>query len=239
MTNTTTVEPTIWLRTIARENGIAISDEEIAKLDLFAKNLLEWNQKINLISRRDAENIWQAHILSSLSLLFVRDFFPETSVVDIGTGGGFPGVPLAILRPTVKFVLADSIAKKIKALDGILSGLGLQNVSTVCERAEVLSAREGYAGRFDYVVARAVSSVKELIKWGKPFLALPPIAGTPESGPRPLLPRGSMVLYKGGLLEDEIAQANVKFKPRNVEVVPLVIKGMADDAGKRLVIIQP
>ena len=228
-------EPAIRFRTIARANGIAVSDDEISRLAQFVSGILEWNSKINLISRKDEEKIWEAHILSSVAPLFMKGFPPDATILDIGTGGGFPGIPLAILRPSIRFILLDSIAKKIRALDAILSGLHLPNVTTVCERAEALALREGYRGSIDYVVSRAVASVRDLLKLAKPFLRIRNFAGAKEGH---FLP-GSVILYKGGVLDDEIERATLKFKPRAVEIIPVVIGGRFDDAAKKIVIIQP
>jgi 16S rRNA (guanine527-N7)-methyltransferase len=119
---------------------------------------LHWNLRINVISRKDIENLEINHILHSLSIARIFSFKPGTKILDAGTGGGFPGIPLAILYPEVEFTLVDSIAKKIKVVEEIKSEIELQNVNTRCERFE------NTPGKFDYITGRAVSSLSDLCK---------------------------------------------------------------------------
>src|ERR671921_740455 len=110
----------------------------------------DWNDKINVISRKDIESLYLKHVLHSLAIAAVIEFKPGTEVIDIGTGGGFPGIPLAIFFPEVKFHLVDSIAKKLKVIDGVAEAIGLTNVKTQHTRAEEIKNRQ-----FDFVVSRA------------------------------------------------------------------------------------
>ncbi len=123
--------------------------------DLYA----EWNEKINVVSRKDIENLYVNHVLHSLGIAKVVSFRPETTVLDVGTGGGFPGVPLAILFPDVKFTLVDSIGKKITVVNAVSEALELRNVSARQVRAE--DVRD----RYDFVVSRAVTRMKEFYGW--------------------------------------------------------------------------
>lgn len=123
---------------------------------MFADAFKDWNQKINLISRKDIDNLFEHHILHSLSIDKVLHFKDGTSVLDVGTGGGFPGIPLAILLPNVQFCLIDSIGKKIMAASDIASSLGLQNVCLKQIRCE------DEPGKYDFVVSRAVMPLKDL-----------------------------------------------------------------------------
>ncbi|MDR1683768.1 MAG: 16S rRNA (guanine(527)-N(7))-methyltransferase RsmG, partial [Candidatus Symbiothrix sp.] len=118
----------------------------------------DWNSKINLISRKDIENLYEKHILHSLGIAKVLNFKDKTSILDVGTGGGFPGIPLAILFPNVVFLLIDSIGKKIKVADDIARHIGLTNVECVQERAE------DEKRQFDFVVSRAVMPLPDLVK---------------------------------------------------------------------------
>lgn len=225
------------------KNGLAISNAQCDQLALFANKISQWNQKINLISRRDEKNIWRRHILSSIAICFLRKFYQNSYIVDIGTGGGFPGIPMAIFQPTMNFLLIDSIQKKIRALQEILSELHLKNVSAICGRAEDLGTRKEYQKNFDYVVCRAVGRTKDILVWGKPFLKevnLDPIATSSQNDSSLLLP-GSIILLKGGALTEEIDEVIVKCKPRRIEIIPVSFKGneSSDLIDKKIVIVQP
>jgi len=121
----------------------------------------EWNEKINVISRKDMESLYEKHILHSLGVAKVMAFEPGTRVLDIGTGGGFPGIPLAILFPETEFTLVDSIGKKITVVNAVAEGAGLKNVKAVHGRAEKVKEK------FHFVVSRAVTQMPEFLKWLK------------------------------------------------------------------------
>ncbi|MEM1319288.1 MAG: 16S rRNA (guanine(527)-N(7))-methyltransferase RsmG [Bacteroidota bacterium] len=119
----------------------------------------EWNAKINLISRKDIDNLYEHHILHSLAIAQYINFAPQARVLDLGTGGGFPGIPLAILFPNTQFTLIDGTLKKIKVVKAVAEALGLSNVTAIQIRAEEVK------DRFDFVVSRAVASMEKLIPW--------------------------------------------------------------------------
>ncbi len=119
----------------------------------------EWNERINVISRKDIEALYLRHVLHSLGIAKVQPFLPGSRVLDIGTGGGFPGIPLAILFPETEFVLVDSIGKKIKVVSEVARELGLENVEAIHGRAEKQK------GQFDFVVSRAVTNMSDFVKW--------------------------------------------------------------------------
>ena len=119
----------------------------------------EWNEKINVISRKDIDNLYINHVLHSLGIAKVTSFLPGASILDVGTGGGFPGIPLAILFPETNFHLVDSIGKKITVVNAIASALGLKNVKGEQIRAEQLK------GEYDFIVSRAVTRIKEFYGW--------------------------------------------------------------------------
>src|SRR5437868_14404432 len=134
--------------------------KQFAALDDLYK---DWNSKINVISRKDIDSLYEKHVLHSLSIAAITDIAAGTNIIDIGTGGGFPGVPLAIFFPEVQFHLVDSIAKKLKVIDEVSAAIGLTNVTTRHTRAEEIKNRQ-----FDFVVSRAVAPLKDLWKWGYP-----------------------------------------------------------------------
>ncbi len=149
----------------------------------------EWNARINVVSRKDMEHLYTRHILHSLAIAKVCQFEAGARVVDIGCGGGFPSVPLAIMFPEVEFVGCDSIAKKIRVVEGIKAGAGIENLTAVNSRAEQLGQK------FDYVVSRAVTEMARFMPWAWPLL---------RKGQKGSLPNGILYL-KGGELAEELA----------------------------------
>jgi 16S rRNA (guanine527-N7)-methyltransferase len=149
----------------------------------------EWNARINVVSRKDMEHLYTRHILHSLAIAKVCQFEAGARVVDIGCGGGFPSVPLAIMFPEVEFVGCDSIAKKIRVVEGIKAGAGIDNLTAVNSRAEQLGQK------FDYVVSRAVTEMARFMPWAWPLL---------RKGQSGTLPNGILYL-KGGELAEELA----------------------------------
>ena len=135
--------------------------QQIEKFSLFSELFLDWNSKINLISRKDSENLFEHHILHSLSIAKFFDFAAHINIIDVGTGGGFPGIPLALYFPNVNFTLVDSIAKKINVVKDISEKLGLQNVKAINARAETLKPD------FDFIVCRAVTNFNDFYQLTK------------------------------------------------------------------------
>ena len=138
-----------------------ITDEQKQQFEKLEQLYTEWNEKINVISRKDMDGLYEKHILHSLGIAKVMPFADGTKVLDVGTGGGFPGIPLAILFPEVSFTLIDSIGKKIKVVEAVSEGLELKNVTTVHGRAEKLKEK------FHFVVSRAVTQMPEFLRWLK------------------------------------------------------------------------
>ena len=139
--------------------------KQLQQFEHLNKLYKEWNEKINVISRKDIDSLYERHILHSLSIAAVFEFPPGTEIVDLGTGGGFPGIPLSIFFPDVKFHLVDSIAKKLKVVAAVAETVGLNNVTTQHSRIEDIKNR-----KFDFVVSRAVAPLKDLWRWSKPLI---------------------------------------------------------------------
>ena len=160
--------------------------EQFAQLDALYH---DWNSKINVISRKDIDNLYEHHVLHSLAIAKLIPFQPCTTIMDVGTGGGFPGIPLAILFPECQFLLIDSIGKKIKVATEVANALGLTNVVCKQERAEEEKQK------FDFVVSRAVMPLPDLVKLVRKNIS---------NKHRNAVPNGLVVL-KGGDLKEEIA----------------------------------
>lgn len=138
-----------------------LSPEQMEQFRMLGPLYEEWNAKINVVSRKDIDHLYERHVLHSLGIARIIRFKPSTYVLDVGTGGGFPGIPLAIFFPEVQFTLIDSIGKKIKVVEAIAQNLGLTNVEAYQARAENLKQK------FDFVVSRAVTTLPEFYEWVK------------------------------------------------------------------------
>ncbi len=164
-----------------------LTDAQLSAFEQLLPLYQHWNQKINVISRKDIDNLYERHVLHSLAIQKVVDFLPAADILDLGTGGGFPGLPLAILFPEVNFTLIDGTRKKIAVVNEIVNILELDNVQALHQRAEEMKAR------FDFVVCRAVASLDKLLAWSRPLLKSRHAHG---------LPNGLLCL-KGGDVEQE------------------------------------
>jgi 16S rRNA (guanine527-N7)-methyltransferase len=179
----------------------------------------EWNEKINVISRKDIDSLYEKHVLHSLSIAAVFDFAPGAQIIDLGTGGGFPGIPLAIFFPEVKFHLVDSIAKKLKVVEAVSDALELKNITTQHTRVEDIRNR-----KFDFVVSRAVAPLKDLWKWSKPVLNSSVGSQQSAAGSRPAVGVSAperqqlpgLICLKGGDLASEIQESGTK--PRVLDI---------------------
>ncbi|HEY0680138.1 MAG TPA: 16S rRNA (guanine(527)-N(7))-methyltransferase RsmG [Chitinophagaceae bacterium] len=187
--------------------------QQFAALDALYK---EWNSKINVISRKDIEGLYEKHVLHSLSIAAVFEFPSGSTVIDIGTGGGFPGIPLAIFFPEVQFHLVDSIGKKLKVVESIVTELSLSNVTTQHSRAEDITNR-----KFDFAVSRAVAPLADLWKWAKPLLKTAGKTSTVSADPvneQGRLAPG-LICLKGGDLAKEIQESGCR--PRLIEIAEI------------------
>ncbi len=178
-------------------NLTLIQQEQFEQLDLLYK---DWNAKINVISRKDINELYTKHVLHSLSIAKVISFKKNTKILDVGTGGGFPGIPLAILFPDCNFVLVDAIGKKIKVVNEIVKSLELKNVKAYHQRAEEVK------GKFNFVVTRAVTRIHKFLPWVKGKF-VQDVENDFKTG---------IFFLKGGDLTDEIKESNKK-----VDVFPI------------------
>lgn len=166
----------------------SISDKQKEQYTLLGELYPEWNSKINVISRKDIDNLYVNHILHSLAIAKFNDFKAGSTILDMGTGGGFPGVPLAIMFPEVKFHLVDRIGKKLKVVDDIVERIGLDNVTT--QHGDIKEVK----GSFDFIVSRAVMDINELVPLVRRLVKKQCINAIPNG----------LICLKGGNLESEL-----------------------------------
>ena len=182
--------------------------------------LLDWNQKINLISRKSTTI--EDHILNSIFFLKNYDISGIRSMADIGTGGGFPGIPLKILFPDMEMLLLDSIKKKMMVVEDIVTQMKFQNVKVVCGRAEEISKELGYRNKYDAVVSKSVAPLTQLFEWGKGLLNQ----------------KGEMLCIKGGDITEELSLLNKKRYKFNSEVINFELHNSYGIEDKKLVVIK-
>ncbi len=178
------------------------SEQQLKQFAALKELYAEWNEKINVISRKDMDNFYEHHVLHSLAIATQFDFAKGMKVMDLGSGGGFPGIPLAIFFPETDFLLVDSINKKLKVVNEIAAALQIKNISTRHSRAEDIKDK-----KFDMVVSRAVAPLKDLWYWSKPLLQ--------KSNN---IPNG-LICLKGGDLTHEIFESGCKPKIWEIESI--------------------
>ena len=178
------------------------SDLQISRFTALGQVYKEWNEKINVISRKDIDSLYEKHVLHSLAIAAVFKFTSGIEIIDIGTGGGFPGIPLAIAFPDVQFHLVDSIGKKLKVVNEVVQALQLKNVTTQHTRAEEIKNR-----KFDFAVSRAVAPLKDLWQWSSPLLS---------NKKKTDLFKNGLICMKGGDLTQEIRESRLKPQIREI-----------------------
>ncbi len=200
---------------------LKIEDEIIyEKFSLYNKLLLEWNSKINLISR-NSESI-EAQVLNSIFFLTKYNFPRNANIIDVGTGGGFPGIPLKILRNDLRITLNDSISKKTIAIKDIVNNLELKETKIICGRAETLSKESSFKKKFDIVIAKSVATLDKLYIWTKLFLK----------------DNGEMIFIKGGDISNELEKLKKKNKNMKFEVVEFLFDDIYKIEDKKIVLIK-
>lgn len=175
-----------------------LTEQQIEQFEALLSLYKEWNAKINVISRKDIDELYLRHVLHSLAIAKVMPFANGSSILDVGTGGGFPGVPLAILFPECQFHLVDSINKKLKVIKGVVDALSLENIKTTHSRVEAINEQ------YDFIVSRAVTSMPEFTKWVKGKIRKEQINDF----------KNGILYLKGGDLSEELKQyTRVKLFP--------------------------
>lgn len=213
----------IWMGTeILLKYFSYLTDEQKEQFKLLESLYQDWNQKINVVSRKDIDELYLRHVLHSLGIAKIQQFAPGCAVLDVGTGGGFPGIPLAILFPETQFTLVDSIGKKIKVVEEVVSGLGITNVIPINARVEEIK------GQFDFIVSRAVAAMPTFTFWVKGKIKKESIHER----------RNGILYLKGGDLTEELKEYRTAqifnltdyfkedfFETKKVVYLPLKYKG--------------
>ena len=185
---------------ILRKHFPDLTDKQIAQFEKLGKSLVQWNSQINLVSRKDIDEFYTRHVLHSLAIAKAMKFAEGSEILDVGTGGGLPGLPLAILYPEVKFTLCDSIGKKIKVVKALIEDVGLENTKSYHLRANEVP------GKFDFIVSRAVTRMNKFLPWVENKIRK-----------RCINPWPNGILYlKGGDLRQELNEIN-----RDSEILPI------------------
>ena len=173
---------------------VDLSEKQLSQFEQLKSVYEDWNTKINVISRKDIDFFYEKHVLHSLAIAKIQSFLPNSEILDVGTGGGFPGIPLAILFPEVNFTLVDSIGKKIKVVQEVVQHVDIKNVTAINARAEQIDKK------FDFIVSRAVTQMPDFVKWVKDKI---------KQTSRHDLKNGILYL-KGGDLTEELASFSLK-----------------------------
>ncbi|RCK73321.1 MAG: rRNA small subunit 7-methylguanosine (m7G) methyltransferase GidB [Ignavibacteriae bacterium] len=222
------------VKSILEKNGIHVSTGQLEQLDCYVKILIEKNKSINLISRKDIGHIWERHILHSISLLFYLDLPDGIRILDLGTGGGLPGIPLKILKPQIEMDLVDSIQKKVSAVQEFINILKLKNISALCKRAESLNKK------YNLIVSRAVTDLPQLFKWSKNLLDTSEAFSIIEKVNNQTFNSPLIISYKGGKLDNEIKKLKLYSQNLLTFTINISIKGIKEGllVDKKLILVK-
>jgi len=208
--------------TTCSANDIMIDKDQVDALERYQKEIIYWNKKVNMISRKDEDHIWDRHLLHALTLLKYCDIPKRARILDVGTGGGLPGIPIKIARPDVKMLLVDSIGKKASMTDMFAQHTMLKDITTLNARVETLAQDAHYRLAFDVIISRAVATTNTLISWISPLLKK----------------NGYCAFLKGGDLTAEIEEAMAHHSDLQVQEIPINMFGapwFAEDQKKVVV----
>ncbi len=230
----------IWLQNILLQNGLKLENRQLDLLINFVELLLEKNKNINLISRKDTEFVWENHVFHSLALCKYFNINNSPKILDLGTGGGFPGIPLKIALPDIKIDLVDSIRKKVAVVSEFVKTLKLSNTSVICSRAENLGSE--FYNKYDIVLSRGVAPLIDLVKWVKPLLNRNSnyeiVTNTKKQKDKIKSP--ILIAYKGGELESEIQSIKLANLCASVLICDMSVSGIEINLlqNKKIVLIQ-
>lgn len=191
--------------TLCSSNNIILDQEQIELFKRYHNELKYWNEKVNMVSRKDTDNILERHILHSLSLVKYVNFPQKAKVLDIGTGGGLPGLPVKIALPAIRITMVDSIKKKAKMTKMFADHTGLNNINVFGDRVEELNNEPVFHHKFDFIIARAVARTEKLITWSRAYLKK----------------SGKFCFLKGGDLSEEIKEAKEKYRNLKVKEIDI------------------
>ncbi len=222
-----------WFKNIFAENGFVLDDYKLTKLAEYCELLIEKNSKVNLISSKSENNMWEEHILHSLSFLLKVKIKEDSKILDLGSGGGLPGIPLKIVYPDLDVTLLDSTQKKILADKEMISSLGLEGIKAIAGRAEELKTLPELKEKFDYVVCRAVAPLDKLFEWSIPFLKKETIYSSGH------LPTCSVLAIKGGDIDEEIKRVKRNKLFGKMEIADILFSGVEEllNPDKKLVVM--
>ncbi len=207
-------------KSLAKDIKIQITESQFNQLSEFIELLKEKNKELNLTRIADEKEVWIKHVIDSLMVLNFVDINPEMKIVDLGTGGGFPGIPLAILYPETDFLLIDSVEKKIKAVQEFANKLELKNIKTLSERAEILGQDPIYREKYNIILSRAVASLPVLMEITTPFIKT----------------NGLLFAYKGPDYVVEVAEAKNASEELNIGSPEVFHYHLPEDMGERVIL---